>query len=89
MAEVGGTALLGNKLLRLAPIVGDEIVRWNGRRGLLNQLKRGRDFKDINFGKVSPEKLEDLNKIRKELKQPQIGKIRGGDNIFVKTELKK
>lgn len=77
LAEVGGTTLLGNKLLRLVPIVGDEVVRWNGRRGLLNQLKRGRDFKDVNFGKVSPAKLEELNKIRKELEQPQInsGKV--------------
>lgn len=77
LVEAGGTALLGNKLLRLAPLVGDEVVRWNGRRGLLNQLKRGHNFKDVNFGKVSPAKLEELNKIRKELEQPQInsGKV--------------
>jgi hypothetical protein len=64
LAEVGGTALLGNKLLRLAPLVGGEVVRWNGRRGLLNQLKRGSDFKDINFGKVEEDTLAKVNNVR-------------------------
>ena len=64
LVEAGGTALLGNKLLRLAPLVGDEVVRWNGRRGLLNQLKRGRDFKDINFGKVETDTLAKVNNVR-------------------------
>ena len=73
MAEVGGTALLGNKLIKLAPLVGNELIKWNGRRGLLNQFKKGYDFKDVNLGKVSPIKLEKLNKIRNELEQSQIG----------------
>ena len=64
LAEVGGTALLGNKLLRLAPLVGDEVIRWNGRRGLLNQLKRGHNFKDINFGKVDEDTFTNINNVR-------------------------
>ena len=44
----------------------NEAVKWNGRRALVNQLKRGDDFKDINFGKMNKDTLEDINKLREQ-----------------------
>lgn len=34
-------------------------------RKLVNQLKRGHDFTDINFGKIEKSKLDALNDIRR------------------------
>lgn len=40
-------------------------IRWNGRRNLVNQLRRGKDFKDINFGKVDDDTLNQVNDLRR------------------------
>jgi hypothetical protein len=76
LAEVGGTALSSNKLIKLVPLIGNELIKWNGKRGLLSQFKKGYDFNDVNLGRVSPVKLEKLNKIRNELEQSPIGSDR-------------
>ena len=65
LTEIGGTALIGDKMIRSVPMIGDEFVRMRGRRELVNQLKRGHDFTDINFGKIEKSKLDALNDIRR------------------------
>ena len=44
----------------------NEAVKYNGRRDLIKQLERGDNFKDINFGKMDKDTLENINKLREE-----------------------
>ncbi|HCU58617.1 MAG TPA: hypothetical protein DIC64_01410, partial [Alphaproteobacteria bacterium] len=44
----------------------NEAVKWNGRRDLVNQLEKGENFKDINFGKMNKDTLRDINNLREE-----------------------
>lgn len=44
----------------------NEAIRWNGRRNLINQLERGNNFKDINFGKMNKDTLKDINQLRQQ-----------------------
>lgn len=37
-----------------------------GKRNLTNQLKRGGEFSDVNFGKINPETLEKVNDLRRQ-----------------------
>ena len=39
-------------------------TRYRGRNELINQLKRGNDFSDINFGKVNPDTMRNINQLR-------------------------
>ena len=64
MAQIGGQGLSGAAFLKTVPMLGNGYVRWNGRRNLINQLKRGKDFEDINFGWVNLETLQRVNQLR-------------------------
>ena len=66
LVEIGGNALLADKMIRSVLMLGDEIVRMRGRRDLIKQLKRGHDFRDVNFGKVNRDTLSEVNKLRSE-----------------------
>ena len=59
-----GLGMLGAKNIGAYGI--NEAVKWNGRRDLINQLERGYNFKDINFGKMNKDTLENINKLREE-----------------------
>ena len=72
MTQFGGMGLGGAALFTSIPAAGNSIVRWNGRRNLINQLKRGEDFKDINFGKVYPDTLKRINRLREFDNQPRL-----------------
>ena len=72
MAQLGGLGMSATSTLRSIPAIGNNIVRWNGRRDLINQLKHGEDFKDINFGKVNPDILKRVNRLRELGNQPQL-----------------
>jgi len=37
-----------------------------GKRNLTNQLKRGGEFSDVNFGKINPETLDKVNDLRRQ-----------------------
>ena len=71
-AEWGGSIIGLNAGLRGINSAWTGFNRWNGRRNLVNQLKKGTDFEDINFGKIDPAKLKELNQLRKGLRQPSI-----------------
>ena len=66
MVELGGNAMLGNQMIHSVPMIGDEIGRMRGRREFVNQLKRGHDFRDVNFGKLKNDMLDNLNAIRRD-----------------------
>ena len=72
MTQFGGMGLGGATFFTSIPAAGNSIVRWNGRRNLINQLKRGEDFKDINFGKISNKRLNEINEIRRNVGVPEI-----------------
>ena len=40
-------------------------TRYKGRNELINQLKQGNDFRDINFGKIYPDTMRNVNQLRK------------------------
>lgn len=73
-AEWGGRALGLGAGLRGVNSAWTGFSRWNGRRNLINQLKKGTDFEDVNFGRIDPVKLQELNQLRKGLRQPEIKK---------------
>ena len=74
MAQIGGQGLSGAAFLKSVPMLGNGYVRWNGRRNLINQLKRGKDFEDINFGRVNPETLQRVNQLRELENLPKLTK---------------
>lgn len=72
-AEWGGTVLGLGAGLRGAGAALNGFSRWNGRRELISQLKKGDGFKDVYFGKLPQNKLDGLNELRKGLNQPKLG----------------
>ncbi len=63
--ELAGGLVGGVKTVQAVPEIANQAVRWNGRRQLVKQLKRGEDFKDINFGKLDKDLYKQVNEIRK------------------------
>ena len=68
-AELGGAVLTGRTLNNAARYGYDQILRWNGRRNLTNQLKRGNNFKDIRYRNISNELRDVLNQTRRNVNQ--------------------
>ena len=49
----------------MAKNAGEQAIRWNGRRQLLNQLQKGKDFRDVNLGYIAKKQLDEINNLRK------------------------
>lgn len=62
--EYAGAGLGLGKVLKGVGLANTRLQRWNGKRELIKQLERGRDFKDIKFGKIDEDKYNRLNQIR-------------------------
>ena len=73
MAQYGGAGLVVNDFASYYPIGAEAFLRWNGRRNLINQLKRGKNFKSITLGNISD---KSLNEIRQNLNVPKINSRR-------------
>lgn len=78
MVQLAGAGLSTGTFLRSIPTIGANIVRWNGRRDLIEQLNRGLNFKDINFGRMNNQTLNEINFLREESNLP---KLRGNAYI--------
>lgn len=63
--EVAGGLASGDEAWNMAKNAGEQAIRWNGRRQLLNQLQRGKDFKDVNLGYIAKKQLDEINNLRK------------------------
>lgn len=67
--QVGGTLLPSAWLLQGLGTPFNSlmvnVVRWNGRRNLVNQLRSGKNFKDINFGKINDDTMNQINDLRR------------------------
>ena len=63
--EVAGGLASGDKAWNMAKNAGEQAIRWNGRRQLLNQLQRGKDFRDVNLGYIAKKQLDEINNLRK------------------------
>ena len=83
-AEWGGSIIGLNAGLRGINSAWTGFNRWNGRRNLVNQLKKGTDFEDINFGKIDPAKIKELNQLRKGLRQPELD-----DKVYIPANVVK
>ena len=76
MAQYGGAGLVVNDFASYYPIGAEAFLRWNGRRNLINQLKRGKNFKSITLGNISDKSLNEINEIRQNLNVPKINSRR-------------
>ena len=63
--EVAGGLASGDEAWNMAKNAGEQAIRWNGRRQLLNQLQRGKDFRDVNLGYIAKKQLDEINNLRK------------------------
>ena len=63
MAQYGGAGLV---LLDGGNATTIPLFRWNGRRNLLNQLRNGGYFTDINFGRLSNDIWKRINMLRQQ-----------------------
>lgn len=70
MVQLAGAGLSTGTFLRSIPTIGANIVRWNGRRDLIEQLNRGLNFKDITYGYLDRNKVLEINNIRKQNDMP-------------------
>ncbi|MBQ8870337.1 MAG: hypothetical protein IJ019_03060 [Alphaproteobacteria bacterium] len=78
IAQYGAEALTSGyglyKGLQMADKAVDGYTRYRGRNELKNQLRQGNNFQDINFGKVHPSTMRNVNCLRENGNLPLLNK---------------